>query len=366
MCLICLLGLTYPVQAKDTKKETVSYTISQYAGDGSDSPIEFTAVSGQLVRLKKNSFHKGGYVFCGWTAYRMSDKRWFTKAGWLTADAMKARGMENYIFNDRALLRDASRVEGDRVIFFAQWKKRHIEAVNHRGWYKAPSETIAAYKQSLKQGFTHLDGDIRFTKDGVAVLNHDKTVDDTSNGSGLIRDMTLKELKKLDFGSYKSLRYFGQRIVTLEEFFAFCQKHGCSTDLELKQDKSYTKEEILSVVSLAEQYDMADKVYWGSKAFKYLRWILEVDPDAHVGIVRSVITSNTVYTIAGMRNGQNTVFVSARATKMTKEILTLCKIKRVDLALWTIDDEETIKRVDPYVSSVISNRYNARKVLGME
>ena len=41
---------------------------------------------------------------------------------------------------------------------------------------------------------------MNLTKDGHAVLLHDPTVDRTSEGSGHVFDMTLEEVKKLDFG----------------------------------------------------------------------------------------------------------------------------------------------------------------------
>jgi glycerophosphoryl diester phosphodiesterase len=44
--------------------------------------------------------------------------------------------------------------------------------------------------------------DVHLSKDGHVMVCHDEQVDRVSNGSGLVKDMTLEELKKLDFGSW--------------------------------------------------------------------------------------------------------------------------------------------------------------------
>lgn len=68
----------------------------------------------------------------------------------------------------------------------------------HRGasalW---PEHTRAAYLQALDDGADGLEGDIRVTADGVAVLWHDVTVDRTSDGSGPVHEHTLAALRDL-------------------------------------------------------------------------------------------------------------------------------------------------------------------------
>lgn len=67
----------------------------------------------------------------------------------------------------------------------------NVLAVNHRGYSKdAPENTIPAYIMSKQKGFNYVECDVAFTKDGVAVLLHDSTIDRTSNGSGSISSMT--------------------------------------------------------------------------------------------------------------------------------------------------------------------------------
>ena len=96
----------------------------------------------------------------------------------------------------------------------------------HRGGMALrPEHTRLAFDHALKYNVTGFEIDVRLTKDEVLVVTHDETVDRTSNGSGLVADHTLEELRQFDFGyHYKDINhehpYRGDekaKIVTLKE-----------------------------------------------------------------------------------------------------------------------------------------------------
>ncbi|MBP1912018.1 glycerophosphodiester phosphodiesterase family protein [Thermococcus stetteri] len=91
------------------------------------------------------------------------------------------------------------------------WNKTLV--LGHRGYSaKYPENTLLAFKKAIEAGADGVELDVWLTEDGEVVVIHDETVDRTSNGSGRVKEMTLEELKSLDFGS-------GERIPTLEEVF---------------------------------------------------------------------------------------------------------------------------------------------------
>src|SRR5262245_22594385 len=61
-----------------------------------------------------------------------------------------------------------------------------------------PGDTLYAYEKAVALGADVLEMDAHLTKDGEIVLMHDEKVDRTTDGTGLIEDLTLAELKKLD------------------------------------------------------------------------------------------------------------------------------------------------------------------------
>ncbi|MEH1100984.1 glycerophosphodiester phosphodiesterase [Micromonospora sp. CPCC 205561] len=73
----------------------------------------------------------------------------------------------------------------------------------HRGSsYDLPEHTLAAYLRALDEGADGLECDVRLTRDGHLVCVHDRRLDRTSNGRGLVSARTLAELEALDFGSW--------------------------------------------------------------------------------------------------------------------------------------------------------------------
>ncbi|MEV4311380.1 glycerophosphodiester phosphodiesterase family protein [Actinocrispum sp. NPDC049592] len=75
------------------------------------------------------------------------------------------------------------------------------EVVAHRGASAERAEhTLAAYELALAQQAGGLECDVRLTKDGELVCVHDRTLDRTSDGSGVVSTKTLAELNKLSFG----------------------------------------------------------------------------------------------------------------------------------------------------------------------
>ncbi|GAA3609427.1 glycerophosphodiester phosphodiesterase [Kineosporia mesophila] len=80
------------------------------------------------------------------------------------------------------------------------------QVVAHRGASdREPEHTLAAYLQAIEAGADALECDIRLTADGHLVCVHDRTVNRTSNGTGIVSTLELAQLEGLDWGSWKKL-----------------------------------------------------------------------------------------------------------------------------------------------------------------
>jgi len=78
-----------------------------------------------------------------------------------------------------------------------------VQVVAHRGASQdVPEHTLAAYRKAIEDGADALECDLRLTRDGVLVCVHDRTVDRTSSGSGVVSSLELAELAELDFGCW--------------------------------------------------------------------------------------------------------------------------------------------------------------------
>jgi glycerophosphoryl diester phosphodiesterase len=79
-----------------------------------------------------------------------------------------------------------------------------IQVVAHRGSSDdAPEHTLSAYKRAIEVGADGLECDVRLTKDGHLVCVHDRRIDRTSNGHGIVSTLELAELSELDWGSWR-------------------------------------------------------------------------------------------------------------------------------------------------------------------
>ena len=78
------------------------------------------------------------------------------------------------------------------------------QVVAHRGSSAdVPEHTLAAYVQAVADGADALECDVRLTADGHLVCVHDRRIDRTSDGSGVVSVMTLEDLHRVDFGRWR-------------------------------------------------------------------------------------------------------------------------------------------------------------------
>jgi glycerophosphoryl diester phosphodiesterase len=106
----------------------------------------------------------------------------------------------------RVPLLDRFRVPGIRRRPAVSWQKsgERPQIVAHRGssWREA-EHTLAAYMQALEDGADGVECDVRLTADGHLVCVHDRRIDRTSSGRGVVSTLELGQLEELDWASWK-------------------------------------------------------------------------------------------------------------------------------------------------------------------
>ena len=76
--------------------------------------------------------------------------------------------------------------------------KRTTKVWAHRGasGYR-PENTLEAFELAIRQGADGIEMDVHTSADGELIVMHDENVDRVTDGTGLIKDMTLAQLKEL-------------------------------------------------------------------------------------------------------------------------------------------------------------------------
>ena len=235
----------------------------------------------------------------------------------------------------------------------------YMKGIGHRGLSKmAPENTLPSFRLSRLNGFSFVETDIRFTADGIPVLLHDEMIDRTSNGSGRVQDYSLAELKKYDFGTWKSAEYGGTQIPTFEEFLSLCCEIGLTPYIELKVG---TNTQIEGIVDLVDGYGLLEKATFVSFNLSYLECVHNYNPSVRLGLVTNAVTERTISQAKSIMGDTNDVYVGA--SDWGEIAVNLCKNSGLPLEVWTVDNSEKILSLPDYVTGVVSNSLHAGRCI---
>lgn len=231
---------------------------------------------------------------------------------------------------------------------------KNCNVISHRGANQvAPQNTIEAFEKSIEIGCDGFETDIHLTKDGIPVVCHNFTINETSTGKGAIKDMTLEELRQYDFGSYKGDQFKGVKIPTLDEFLEVSKKMGDKMkvlDIELKSEKfgEAGTELAEKTIDAVKNHGLFDKLLISSFDPAILVVCKKIDKNCKTGILYS--PDNLV-----------SIKISARPVAFAKEIgcdalhpfamyVTRLYVERAHRAglqvnPWTINKELTAKHL---------------------
>lgn len=103
--------------------------------------------------------------------------------------------------------------------------------VAHRGASATFAEnTLESFAAAIDSGAQAVELDVRLSADGVAVVMHDPDVSRSTDGTGLVHELTVAELKRLDASGGREDR---AEVPTLREVLELCSGR-IGVDLEIK------------------------------------------------------------------------------------------------------------------------------------
>lgn len=148
---------------------------------------------------------------------------------------------------------------------------RRVVNIAHRGGISDgyPENTLAAFRRAMAVGADVIELDLRGTKDGRLVALHDETLDRTTDGTGLVTDFTLEELKKLNAGG-------NEQIPTYEEVLQLVANTGTKLLLDIKNSSLLDKREI---VGLTEKYQADSDVIFGVRNLDDFATFRKLNPE---------------------------------------------------------------------------------------
>lgn len=162
-----------------------------------------------------------------------------------------------------------------------------VKIIAHRGANKyAPQNTLPAFEKAIEFGATGVETDVHVTKDGIPVICHNYTINDTSNGIGSISSYTLEELKQFDFGSYYSHRFAGVKIPTLDEFLELIASSNIEVmNIELKSPREKETGIVESTIKAVKNHELFNRLLISSFDPKLLIEAKKIDPRCQTGLL---------------------------------------------------------------------------------
>jgi glycerophosphoryl diester phosphodiesterase len=160
--------------------------------------------------------------------------------------------------------------------------------VAHRGASaRCPENTLEAFEAAVSVGADVVELDVRLTADGVPVILHDYDVSRTTEGVGMVHDLTLRELKRLDVSGGRGPR---AEIPTLRESLELLAGRVL-IDIELKNvpgEPSFDspEEELATrVVGIVADLRLEGAVLFSSFNWLSIERVRELDSGAATGFL---------------------------------------------------------------------------------
>lgn len=212
--------------------------------------------------------------------------------------------------------------------------QRRPAIVAHRGASgTAPENTLVAFRRALEKSPDAIELDVHRTADGHIVVIHDAKVDRTTNGSGLVAQMTLDAIRSLDAGSWKGAEFAGERIPTLAEVCALVRGR---TYLFVEIKAEGIADDVLQVL---ESEGMAGYAIPISFSAANVRRVRELRPDMAVGFISTRAEDCRI----AADLGADVFCLQYRA--VTEQIVQDLHAQERLISVWTVNDPEEMRRM---------------------
>lgn len=243
-------------------------------------------------------------------------------------------------------------------------KHKDIVNVSHRGASGyAPEHTLVSYSMGEKMHGDYIEVDLQMTKDGQLIAMHDEKLDRTTDGTGLVKDYTLDQIKQLDAGSwfnetypqYANQDYEGLKVPTLEEVF---QKFGKNAKyyIETKSPNIYPgmEEELLRLV---DEYDINKKTLLvQSFSAESLKIMNKLDPSVQLVQLLSYKSYATITNDEVAEVKQYAMGVGPNHTYLNEEYIQKIVNNGLEIHPYTVNDKARMEQlIDWGVTGMFTN-----------
>lgn len=237
-----------------------------------------------------------------------------------------------------------------------QTKKMTPQIIAHRGASAlAPENTIAAFRMAIEEGAEGIEFDVRLTKDGEAVVFHDRTLKRTAGRKGKVADLTVEELRLLDVGSWfdrangkhSNDGFANESVPTLGEALAFLENFRGLIYIELKCKESDVDRLTDRVAEALNESDLKTQVIVKSFKLAVIPRIRALCPGVRTAAlfapkIKNILRKEKYLVKIAHEIGADEI--SVHYTLATRKLLKKANRRGINVAIWTADNPRWVKR----------------------
>jgi glycerophosphoryl diester phosphodiesterase len=243
--------------------------------------------------------------------------------------------------------------------------------IAHRGSSEAVAEhTVGAYRLAVEQGADALECDVRLTADGELVCLHDRTLERTGGGPGIVSTMTLDELRAVDWGAWKHGTDADRpaesgTLLTLNDLVEIALDAGREIGLavETKHPSRAGGRVEHEVARVLREYGLtgargSGPVWVRMMSFSTMavRRMAGLCPDLPLVLLQGAPLPPP-YRTGFLPAGVTTAGLDRAILKERPDIVAIHHAAGHEVFVWTVDDHDDIQRcMDLGVDAIISNR----------
>ncbi|MBE6930892.1 MAG: glycerophosphodiester phosphodiesterase [Ruminococcaceae bacterium] len=229
----------------------------------------------------------------------------------------------------------------------------------HRGYSAAyPENTLLAFQKAVEAGCHGIENDIRLSKDGVIVISHDGSLGRMGAGEGNVRDLTLAELKAINFAGHHTECGFVP-ICTLEEYFDYIRTTKVVTNIEIKSDYANFGKLEQDAIDMIVRYNLQDQIIFSSFNHFSMALCKHLNPEIKTGLLfgKELKKPDEAMSFADYARFCNADFLHPHHTGMTCADVIAAQRDGIGVNVWTVDDPDIM---DSYIAvgchGIISNK----------
>lgn len=234
--------------------------------------------------------------------------------------------------------------------------KKDILVIGHKGSGDiVPENTLKAFKKAIELRADYIEFDTHKTKDNEIVIIHDADTIRTSGTPGVIKDMTLLELKELDVGQ-------GEKIPTLKELIEIA-RGKIGLQIEIKAEGIV---EDLPKILKKNELHMSSII--SSFSFEELLKLKKIEPTLKLGYLlpEPIQRPKLIKRLTQKAIDNNFYAIHPHFNAVNKDFVQFAHENNLKINVWTVNDKDIMKNlielgVDGIITDFISL---ARKLLG--